>query len=149
MHGGNAHIFFNMYALFLFGVPLERHFGPKKFLIYYLLSGFGGLILYMLIMFIQINFMGMDVNINTHLLGASGAVFGLLAGFGVLYANTTLQLLIPPIPMKAKYFVMIYGAIELFLGFSGWDTGIAHFAHIGGAVAGLLILWHWGLLNRR
>jgi len=148
MHGGGTHIFFNMYGLFLFGVPLERQFGPKKFLIYYLLSGFGGLMLYMLIMYIQINFMEIPINFNIPMLGASGAVFGLLAGFGVLYANTTLQLLIPPIPMKAKYFVLIYGAIELFLGFSGWDTGVAHFAHIGGAITGFLIMAQWGLLRK-
>ena len=149
MHGGGAHLFFNMYGLFMFGVPLERHFGPKKFLIYYLLTGFGALILYMLIMYIQINFMETPININIPMLGASGAIFGLLAGFGVLYANTTIQLLIPPIPMKAKYFVLIFGALELFLGFSGLNTGIAHFAHVGGAVTGFLIMAQWGLLSKR
>ena len=83
------------------------------------------------------------------MLGASGAIFGLLAGFGVLYANTTIQLLFPPIPMKAKYFVLIFGALELFLGFSGLNTGVAHFAHVGGAVTGFLIMAQWGLLRRR
>lgn len=149
MHGDGAHIFFNMYGLFMFGVPLERKFGPKKFLIYYLLSGFGALLLYMLIMYIQLNYLEMPVNINTRMVGASGAVFGLLAGFGVLFANHTIQLLIPPIPMKAKYFVLIFGVLELYLGFSGMNTGVAHFAHVGGALTGFLIMAQWGMLKRR
>ncbi len=148
MHGNGAHLFFNMYGLFMFGVPLERKFGPQRFLLYYLLSGFGALLLYMLIMYIQINYMEMPININIPMLGASGAVFGLLAGFGVIYANQTIRLIIPPIPMKAKYFVLIFGALELFLGFSGMDTGVAHFAHVGGAVTGFLIMAQWGLLRR-
>ena len=148
MHGNGAHLFFNMYGLFMFGVPLERKFGPKNFLLYYLLSGFGALLLYMLIMYIQINYMEMPINIDIPMLGASGAVFGLLAGFGVIYANQTIRLLIPPIPMKAKYFVLIFGALELFLGFSGMNTGVAHFAHVGGAITGFLIMAQWGMLRR-
>ncbi len=148
MHANVAHIFFNMYGLFMFGVPLEQRFGPKKFLIYYLLTGFGALFLYMVIMYIQINQMGMAIDINTPMLGASGAIFGLLAGFGVLFANHTIRLLIPPIPMKAKYFVLIFGVLELYLAFSGRDTGIAHFAHIGGAITGFLIMAQWGMLKR-
>jgi len=149
MHGNGAHLFFNMYGLFMFGVPLERYFGPKKFLLYYLLTGFGALILYMFIMYIQINFMEMPININIPMLGASGAIFGLLAGFGVIYANQTIRLIIPPIPMKAKYFVLIFGVLELFLGFSGMDTGVAHFAHVGGAVTGFLIMAQWGMLKNK
>jgi len=148
MHANGMHIFFNMYGLFMFGVPLEQRFGPKKFLIYYLLTGFGALLLYMLIMYIQINHMEMAININTPMLGASGAIFGLLAGFGVIFANQTIRLLIPPVAMKAKYFVLIFGALELYLGFSGIDTGVAHFAHVGGAVTGFLIMAQWGMLKR-
>jgi len=148
MHANVTHIFFNMYGLFMFGVPLEQKFGPKKFLIYYLLTGFGALLLYMLIMYIQINYMAMAININVPMLGASGAIFGLLAGFGVLFANHTIRLLIPPIPMKAKYFVLIFGVLELYLAFSGRDTGVAHFAHIGGAITGFLIMAQWGILRR-
>lgn len=148
MHGGGMHIFFNMYMLFMFGVPLERRFGPKRFLIYYLLSGFGALLLYMLTLYIQMNYLEVPIDIDIPMLGASGAVFGLLAGFGFLYANQTIQLIIPPIPMKAKYFVLIIGALELYLGFSGKDTGIAHFAHIGGAITGFLIMAQWGMLKR-
>ncbi len=149
MHGNGAHLFFNMYGLFMFGVPLERHFGPQRFLLYYLLTGFGALILYMLIMYIQINYMDMPINIDIPMLGASGAIFGLLAGFGVIYANQTIRLIIPPIPMKAKYFVLIFGVLELYLAFSGRDTGVAHFAHIGGAITGFLIMAQWGMLKRR
>ncbi len=149
MHANVAHIFFNMYGLFMFGVPLEQRFGPKKFLTYYLLTGFGALFLYMVIMYIQINQMGMVIDINTPMLGASGAIFGLLAGFGVLFANHTIRLLIPPIPMKAKYFVLIFGVLELYLAFSGRNTGVAHFAHIGGAITGFLIMAQWGMLKRR
>lgn len=148
MHGDGAHLFFNMYGLFMFGVPLEQRFGPKKFLLYYLLTGFGALFLYMLIMYVQINYMQMAININIPMLGASGAIFGLLAGFGVLFANHTIRLIIPPIPMKAKYFVLIFGALELFLGFSGMNTGVAHFAHVGGAVTGFLIMAQWGMLKK-
>jgi len=148
MHANVTHIFFNMYGLFMFGVPLEQKFGSKKFLIYYLLTGFGALLLYMLIMYIQINYMAMAININVPMLGASGAIFGLLAGFGVLFANHTIRLLIPPIPMKAKYFVLIFGVLELYLAFSGRDTGVAHFAHIGGAITGFLIMAQWGILRR-
>jgi len=149
MHGNGAHIFFNMYGLFMFGVPLEQRFGAKRFLLYYLLTGFGALLLYMLIMYIQMNYMAMAINIDVPMLGASGAIFGLLAGFGVLFANHTIRLLIPPIPMKAKYFVLIFGALELYLAFSGRNTGVAHFAHIGGAITGFLIMAQWGMLKRR
>lgn len=149
MHANPMHIFFNMYGLFLFGVPLEQRFGPKRFLTFYLLTGFGALLLYMLIMYIQINYLNMAININTPMLGASGAIFGLLAGFGVLFANHTIRLLIPPIPMKAKYFVLLYGVLELYLAFSGRNTGVAHFAHIGGALTGFLIMAQWGMLKRK
>jgi len=80
---------------------------------------------------------------NVPMLGASGAVFGLLAGFGFMFPESRIMLLIPPIPMKAKYFVLIYGAIELFLGVSGISSGVAHFAHVGGALCGFLLLLYW------
>jgi len=80
---------------------------------------------------------------NIPLLGASGAVFGLLAGFGTLFPDNKIMLLIPPIPLKAKWFVLIYGAIELFLGLGNFNTGVAHFAHLGGAVVGFLLIMYW------
>jgi membrane associated rhomboid family serine protease len=142
-----AHIFFNMLGLYMFGVPLEQRFGPQNFLFYYLSAGLGALILYFLSIYIQIQ-LEIPVNINSSAVGASGAIFGLLLGYGVLFADRTINLIFPPIAIKGKYFVLIFGAIELFMGFSGKDTGVAHFAHIGGAITGFLILVKWGLLRR-
>ena len=144
MHANISHIFFNMFGLYMFGPPLERIWGSERFLFYYLFAGFGALGLYILVKYVEMNYLGASLNgINVPMLGASGAVFGLLAGFGMKYPNVVIQLLIPPIPMKAKYFVMIYAAIELFLGFSGFNTGIAHFAHLGGALFGFLLILYW------
>lgn len=149
MHDGRdvAHLLFNMFGLFMFGVPLEMGLGPKRFLLFYLGSGLGALLFYLGIQFIQINYMSMAGVVNESMWGASGAVFGLLAGYGILYANQVVQMIFPPVKMKAKYFVLIFAALELYLGFSGANTGIAHFAHIGGAVAGVLILASWKLLK--
>jgi membrane associated rhomboid family serine protease len=135
MHGNVPHLFFNMFGLYMFGPPLEMVWGPKKFLFYYLFTGFGALLLHLVVM----SLMGEAPPV----VGASGAIFGLLAGFGVMYPETRIMLLFPPIPMKAKYFVLIYGAIELFFGFSNYNTGIAHFAHVGGAVFGFLLIQYW------
>jgi len=135
MHGSITHLLFNMYGLYLFGSAVERVWGPKRFLFYYLFCGFGALAL-------QLGTMAIAGE-SSWLVGASGAVFGLLAAFGMMYPNTRIMLLFPPIPMKAKYFVLIYGAIELFLGVSGFNTGIAHFAHLGGAIFGALLILYW------
>ena len=147
MHGGTMHLFFNMFALFMFGPPLEASWGPKRFLFYYLFTGFGALGLYLLVQHFEIssitdpNLQGLMI--NTPMLGASGAVFGLLLGYGMLFPNSVIQLLIPPIPLKAKYFVMIYAGIELFLGLGNFSTGVAHFAHLGGALFGFLLILYW------
>lgn len=144
MHADIGHLFFNMFALFMFGPPLEQTFGPKRFLIFYLVTGFGALILYLLTQYLEVQYFGGDMRmLNTPMLGASGAVFGLLAGFGTLFPNSVIQLLIPPIPLKAKYFVLIYAGIELFLGLGRFSTGIAHFAHLGGALFGFLLIMYW------
>lgn len=146
MHANPTHLLFNMFALFMFGPPLEMRFGSKRFLIYYLLTGFGALLLHMFAMYLELTYLGSPGWVrNIPMLGASGAVFGLLAGFGLCFPNNILQLIIPPIALKAKYFVLIYAAIELFLGLNplGLNTGIAHFAHLGGALAGLLIYLYW------
>jgi membrane associated rhomboid family serine protease len=147
MHGSTMHLFFNMFALFMFGPPLEASWGPKRFLFYYLFTGFGALGLYLLVQSFEIASIA-DVGtkmamINTPMLGASGAVFGLLLGYGMLFPNSVIQLLIPPIPLKAKYFVMIYAGIELFLGLGKFSTGVAHFAHLGGALFGFLLILYW------
>lgn len=144
MHGSISHLFFNMFAVFMFGPPLESLWGPKRFLYFYLFTGFGALILHLLVKFIEINYLGASpLSENVPVLGASGAVFGLLVGFGMNFPNTQLMLLFPPIPMKAKYFVAGYAVIELFLGLGHFDTGIAHFAHLGGALFGLLLILYW------
>jgi len=144
MHGDMGHLFFNMFALFMFGPPLENLWGEKKFLFYYFVTGFGAMALHLLVKYFEISMFGANpLTANVPMLGASGAVFGLLAGYGMSFPNSTIMLLIPPIPMKAKYFVLIYAGVELFLGLSPFSTGIAHFAHLGGALFGFLLMLYW------
>jgi len=147
MHGSLTHLFFNMFALFMFGPPLESVWGPKRFLSYYFITGFGAMALYLFVKYLEIQNAGsssqVSAIVNTPMLGASGAVFGLLTGFGMLFPNNVIQLLIPPIPLKAKYFVIIFAALELFLGLSRFNTGVAHFAHLGGALFGFLLILYW------
>lgn len=155
MHGSFIHIFFNMYALFLFGTVLEQVWGAKRFLIFYFATGIIGAILYNVVGGIEtyIEFgsafpykegLLSNPSIYVPTVGASGAVFGLLAAFGTLFPNTQLRLLFPPIALKAKYFVLIYIAIELYLGFKSFQgDNIAHFAHISGALVGYLIVKYW------
>jgi len=175
MHGGIGHLFFNMFALVIFGSNLERVWGPKRFLIYYIACAFGAALIHMLVNYLRIqgveaqlssaeinqvynegfnllntgyNYQGIggELNslLNTPMLGASGAVFGLLAAFGYLFPNTELMLLFPPIPIKAKFFVIGYAALELYLGFSNNPTdNVAHFAHLGGALVGIIIVLIW------
>ena len=144
MHSGIAHLFFNMFVLFMFGPPLETLWGPKRFLFYYFLCGFGALLLHLFVKYLEIYHFGGPVwEINIPMLGASGAIFGLLLGFGVKFPETRLMLLIPPIPIKAKYFVVFLVILELFLGVSRLSSGIAHFAHLGGALFGFLLILYW------
>ncbi len=144
MHADLTHLLFNMFAVYMFGPPLEALLGKKKFFIYYFFTAIGALVLHLLVKYLEINFGMVSPNIvNVPMLGASGAVFGLLAGFGMKFPEQRIMLLFPPIPMKAKYFVMIYAAIELFLGVAGFNTGIAHFAHLGGGLFGFLLLLYW------
>ena len=175
MHGGLTHIFFNMFALYMFGRVLESVWGSKRFLIYYLITGVGAAILHSFVNFLEYQslvskmspetieyvktegpnlwnegknfsdvFAGkLNMLLNIPTVGASGAVFGLLLAFGMLFPNTQLMLLFPPIPIKAKYFVMGYGAIELYLGFSHPGSNIAHFAHLGGMLFGFILIKYW------
>ena len=140
MHGNLNHLLFNMFGLYMFGSMLEMHWGPKRFLSFYLLCGFGAMILHLITLYFEYNGM---VDPRASMLGASGAVFGLLAGYGMMFPEHRLMLLIPPIPMKAKYFVLGYAVIELFLGISNSAPGIAHFAHVGGALCGALLVYYW------
>lgn len=171
MHGSITHIFFNMFALYMFGRVLESVWGPKRFLTFYLVTGLGAAALHTLVNFIEYRMVISDVSaeqllyfkelamqgkyipgtvsetittiLNTPTVGASGAVFGILLGFGMLFPNTELMLLFPPIPIKAKYFVAGYGALELYLGFSNSGGNIAHFAHLGGMLFGYFMIVYW------
>ena len=135
LHANFEHIFFNMFALWMFGRTLEYELGQKRFLTYYMVCGIGAA----LIQYLTALAFG---EFPLVLVGASGAVMGLLLAFGVLHPNAVIMLLIPPIPMKAKWFVVIYGVIELFLGWRGVDN-VAHFAHVGGMLWGFLLLQWW------
>lgn len=151
MHGSLMHIFFNMLGLYMFGPPVEYVWGPKRFLTYYFATGFGALILDFAVKFYQLNYTDLTpieaMNIvDTPMVGASGALFGVLAAYGYLFPNNIIMPLFPPIPMKAKYFVLIYGAIELYAGISNlndFSSNIAHFAHVGGALFGILMILYW------
>lgn len=134
LHGDMWHIFFNMFALWMFGRDLERIMGAQRFLIYYFTCVIGAAIVQLLVAAIQ---GGMYPTI-----GASGGVFGILLAYGMAFPNNTVMLLIPPIPMKAKYFVIVFGVLELVLGVSG-ASPIAHFAHLGGMLFGYLLLRFW------
>ncbi len=175
MHGGLTHLFFNMFALWMFGRVLESVWGPKRFFIYYMVTGLGAVFLHTLVNYIgfksamnqltpdQVNLVfergteyfqnrqvftdpameKLQLILNTPTVGASGAVFGVLLGFGMLFPNTQLMLLFPPIPIKAKYFVIAYGALELYLGISQPGSNVAHFAHLGGMIFGFILIKYW------
>jgi membrane associated rhomboid family serine protease len=134
MHGDFGHLFFNMIGLWMFGGELERLWGQKRF-IHFLLAGA------LSAAAIQIIWT-MLIGSRVPTVGASGAIFALLLAFGMLFPNRTIMLLIPPIPMKAKFFVAIFGALELVLGFVG-GGGVAHFAHLGGMLGGFLMIRFW------
>ena len=136
LHASVEHIFFNMFAVWMFGRTLEYELGSKRFLIYYMVCGVGAAL-------IQLATAYLTGEMPIQLVGASGAVMGLLLAFGVMHPNAVIMLLIPPIPMKAKWFVVIYGVIELFLGWTGFGGNVAHFAHVGGMLWGLLLLQWW------
>ena len=139
LHGSVAHIFFNMFAVYMFGAPLEQRFGPRGYAMLWVASVIAGALAQVLVATLSGNFVPV--------IGASAGVFGVLLAFGVLYPNQRIMLLFPPIPMPAKVFVVVYGALELFLGVTGLQTGVAHFAHLGGMLGGWLMLRR--LRNRR
>lgn len=150
LHGGFYHLFFNMFALWMFGRTLEYELGGRRFLTYFLVCGIGAALLQLGVGWIEYSHavakfgtFGAQALLTVPTVGASGAVFGLLLAFGLMHPNEMIILLIPPIPMKAKWFVIIYGLLELFLGMSGRQPGVAHFAHIGGMLWGFLLLQWW------
>ena len=136
MHGNEQHLLFNMLGLFFLGPMVEYTLGPKRFLSLYLISGFVASIAQLLVT-------------QGAIVGASGAVYGVLAAFATMFPNVQLMLLFPPIPVKAKYLALALIGIGLFSGVTGTQAGIGHFAHIGGAVAGFLLIRHWKMANLR
>jgi len=136
MHGGFTHILFNMFALYMFGGTIERTFGARNFLIYYFVCLIVAALAQLLVMYYF-----------THgfypTLGASGAIFGLLLAFGMLYPHEKMMLIFLPIPIPAWLFVSGYAAVELVFGVTGFDPGVAHFAHLGGALGGLIMIEYW------
>ena len=136
LHSGFSHLFFNMFALWMFGRLLEYELGQKRFFIYYIVCGVGAAL-------IQMGVAWLTGDYGITLLGASGAVFGLLLAFGVMHPNEMIYIFPLPFPIKAKWFVLGYAALELLLGTTGLERGIAHFAHIGGMLWGWLLLIYW------
>ncbi len=183
MHGGLAHIGFNMYALWAFGTPLERMWGRNKFLFFYFSAGLGAALIHTGVNYYHFNeginalvSSGIPKNeimeiisggqyspswydivpkdtidsflsaYNTPAVGASGAIYGILVAFGMSYPNSELFLIFLPIPIKAKIFIPVLIALDLFSGVTGYGIfgqGIAHFAHVGGAIAGFIMMWYW------
>ena len=173
MHGGFFHLFFNMYTLVIFGTVLERVWGAKKFLLFYFVTGIGAALVHMGVQWIQyenaLSAVGLtaseaaiwaeqialsvkagaqsvpvwSVTLFVPTVGASGAIYGILMGYAMLYPDAILRLIFPPVALKAKWFVLIFAGLELVLGISSTGGGIAHFAHLGGLIFGLLLLLYW------
>ena len=156
MHGGFWHLFFNMYTLFIFGSVLERVWGTKKFLVFYFVTGLGAALVHTGVEWVQMQSLiskaaegssaamaSIHAMKMTPTVGASGAIYGVLMGYAMLYPDSVLTLILPPISLKAKWFVLIFAAIELLTGVTGTGGGIAHFAHLGGLIFGFLLMWYW------
>ena len=156
MHGGFWHLFFNMYTLYIFGSVLERVWGTRKFLVFYFVTGLGAALIHTGVEWIQMqSWLGQAAEGSaaalssihalkmTPTVGASGAIYGVLMGYAMLYPDSVLTLIFPPVSMKAKWFVLIFAAIELLTGVTGTGGGIAHFAHLGGLIFGYLLILYW------
>lgn len=177
MHGGITHIFFNMYALWIFGKTLESVWGGKRFLIYYLATGLGAAFFHQLVNYIQFapdiaalkaaysvdrinhtlvneilqpgnRFYQIGRELIRPTVGASGAVYGVLLAFGMLFPNTPLYIMFIPIPIKAKWLVIGFGALELYLGVTQSGGNIAHFAHLGGMIFGFFLIRYWNKFTK-
>lgn len=169
MHGNFPHIFFNMFTLFMFGITLEYVMGSRRFLTYYMVCGIGAALIQQIVWALTLpdmitqelaslnrmpfeqmaNIMALDPSILARNLemfstvGASGAVYGVLLAFGMLFPNRPLYLMFLPVPIKAKWMVFIWGGMELLLGMSSASDGIAHFAHLGGMIFGFILMIYW------
>lgn len=167
MHGGFTHLFFNMFAVWMFGRILEQVWGPKRFLFYYILCGIGAGIIQEIVQYISLlpdmaagfkqvqlitgNYTDIPIQDYFNLMntvGASGAVYAILLGFGMLFPNQQLFIFPLPFPIKAKYFVIGYALIELYSGFANNPTdNVAHFAHLGGMIFGFILIMYWKKKN--
>ena len=152
MHDGFMHIFFNMYSLVMFGMVVERALGTRNFIIFYLITGFGAVLMHMGVQYLQVQEIikahpevpaQVIYNSVPGVLGASGAVYGVLVAFAMLYPQARLTLIFPPITLDAKWWVLIFIGIELLTGITGTQMGVAHFAHLGGALFGWLLVRYW------
>ena len=173
VHGSVMHIVFNMYALWAFGTPLEQVWGRNKFLFFYFSAGLGASAIYTAVNYFQFNSIvdqltsigatpsdiqnildspyiqsnklaaELQKMYHTPAVGASGAIYGVLVAFGMMYPNAKLALIFFPVPIAAKYFIPLIILGDLFFGITGAATGIAHFAHIGGAIIGFIIAYYW------
>ncbi|MBD9534774.1 rhomboid family intramembrane serine protease [Stenotrophomonas sp. STM01] len=135
LHGSFGHVFFNMLMLWFVGAPLEMTWGEKRFLTFYLVCVAGAGLCQLLVTAL--------VGEYYPVLGASGGVFGLLMGYGMIFGNRQMRLLFPPVTMTARTLVILMGVSELVLGYTGWQPGVAHFAHLGGMLFGWLLIRHW------
>lgn len=159
MHGGFGHLFFNMFTLYMFGTVLERVWGGKKYLLFYMVTGLGAALLHTGVEWLQTLHwqhiiqtgdpsaaiaatQSMRAMLSTPTVGASGAIYGLLLGYAMLFPDSVMTLIFPPISMKAKWFVLVFAVIELLMGVLGSD-GVAHFAHLGGMLFGFILIRIW------
>ena len=163
MHDGIWHILFNMYTLVMFGMVVERSLGSRRFLILFFVTGFGAVLLHTGVEYLQVRSLVREYtpvpysaqqiyDMIPHVLGASGAVYGVLVAFALLYPEARMTLIFPPVTLDAKWMVAIFIGIELLTGITGTQMGVAHFAHLGGALFGFLLVWYWrksGKLWRR
>ena len=162
MHGGISHLFFNMFAVWMFGRTLEQVLGPKRFLTYYMVCGIGAGLVQEVVQYIQYvtelsHYSGVDTGIAVipmqeylnmmTTVGALGAVYGILLAFGMLFPNSQMFVFPIPFPIKAKFFVIGYAVIELFAGLGASGDGIAHFAHLGGMIFGFFLMMYWRKKN--
>ena len=156
VHGGFWHILFNMYTLLIFGSVVERMIGEKKYLLFYIVCGLGAAACHIGVQAIEAAQFADGIALGnqhsvqqyamlkmTPTVGASGAIYGLLLAYAMLFPDSRLTLLFPPVTMSAKWMVIIFAAIELFTGISGTGAGIAHFAHLGGMIFGFGLIKYW------
>ena len=140
MHGSWEHIFFNMFALWMFGCVVEKAWGTRRFLVYYLVCGVGAGLIQEVAQFVAWNYAQSSPGLTV---GASGAIYAILLAFGMTWPENKIFIFPLPIPIKAKWFVCIYAAIELFLALNTTNDGVAHVAHLGGMIFGFLLIRHW------